>query len=56
MRPTCFECGCEAEQSGRMTWYCPDCDTCPDCGCPRVDGFEHYQGCSAIPDDDGAEV
>lgn len=43
----CKECGEHLAQTGRYTTYCPSCDTCPDCGCPRVDGFAHYAGCSA---------
>lgn len=43
--PTCFECGREMEQTGRLTWYCVDCNVCPICDCPQVDGFLHYSGC-----------
>jgi len=42
---SCFECGEHLLSTGRYTTYCPDCDTCPDCGCPNVDGFSHYEGC-----------
>jgi hypothetical protein len=55
----CRECGEHLESTGRYTVYCPGCDTCPDCGCPRVDGFEHYEGCpvtrieSTVTADDG---
>lgn len=44
--PTCLECDEPCVQSGRLTWYCPDCETCTECGCPAVDGFEHNLGCS----------
>lgn len=44
----CRECGTELVQSGRLTWYCPQCDTCSSCGCPRVDGFAHNSGCKAL--------
>ena len=43
--PTCRECKMTCEQSGRLTWYCPSCDVCPECHCPNVDGFAHYDGC-----------
>lgn len=43
--PTCRECGETCEQTGRLTWYCPSCDVCPECNCPRADGFAHYEGC-----------
>ena len=49
----CFNCDCQMEQTGRLTWYCPDCDVCPDCGCPRADGFAHYQGCESADLCDG---
>lgn len=42
----CPECGANTETTGRDTRYCPDCDTCPTCGCPQVDGFSHYAGCA----------
>lgn len=51
---TCRECDTICEQTGRNTWYCPDCDTCSVCGCPNADGFSHYAGCpsSVISDDE----
>lgn len=42
----CRECGDHLLLTGRYTPYCPGCDTCPDCGCPYADGFQHYAGCS----------
>lgn len=48
---SCFECKAAMEQTGRNTWYCPDCDTCPDCGCPNADGFAHYAGCPTGDDE-----
>lgn len=41
----CRECGEHLMGTGRYTVYCPSCSVCPECGCPRVDGFEHYAGC-----------
>lgn len=29
---TCRECDEPLEQDGRLTWYCPSCDTCYACG------------------------
>ena len=49
--PTCFECDAAMEQTGRMTWYCPDCDVCPECSCPRADNFAHYAGCSLLAEE-----
>ena len=43
--PACRECGEACEMTGRLTWYCPSCDTCEDCGCPRADGFTHSAVC-----------
>lgn len=48
----CFECGEQMEQTGRLTWYCPNCDTCPECGCPNADGFAHYAGCEAADEEE----
>lgn len=45
VNPTCFECGDKMEQTGRLTWYCPSCDVCSECGCPNADGLIHYIGC-----------
>ncbi len=49
----CRECEGPLDQTGRLTWYCPECDVCPDCNCPRVDGFAHYQGCESADLCDG---
>lgn len=50
----CTECKTPLEQTGRNTYYCPVCNTCPECDCPDADGFQHYAGCSAaaIEEDD----
>ena len=48
----CRECGCQLRCTGRYTTYCPDCDTCPTCHCPRADGFEHNAGCKDAPDEE----
>ena len=45
---SCRECDEHLMNTGRYTVYCPFCNTCPECGCPNVDGFEHYQGCPVI--------
>ena len=43
----CSNCGEHTiKQTGRATLYCDDCNTCPTCGCPDVDGFMHYAGCA----------
>ena len=42
----CSECGGHLKASGRYTPYCPSCSICPECGCPDVDGFSHYEGCA----------
>lgn len=42
----CFECGEHLLSTGRYTVYCPSCDCCPECACPRADGFAHYAGCT----------
>jgi hypothetical protein len=42
----CRECDEHLLSTGRYTTYCPSCDTCPTCGCPRVDGFTHYADCT----------
>jgi hypothetical protein len=41
----CSECDEHLLSTGRYTTYCPSCDTCPSCGCPNTDGFQHYEGC-----------
>ncbi len=51
-KPTCFECDAELEQTGRNTWYCPDCNVCAECGCPDADGFMHYANCNEIGEHD----
>lgn len=52
----CRECGAHLLSTGRYTPYCPDCDTCPDCGCPNADGFAHYAGCSLLESELSEEV
>lgn len=42
----CRECGEHGLTTGRYTTYCPSCHCCDECGCPQVDGFNHYLGCS----------
>lgn len=44
----CDECGTNLEQSGRLTWYCPTCDVCPECLEPQADGAYHEYGCSIL--------
>lgn len=49
--PECRECGTKCEQTGRNTWFCPECDVCPECECPNADGFTHYAGCESAEKD-----
>jgi hypothetical protein len=44
----CFECGEYMRFTGRNTAYCPECNVCPECGCPAADGFAHYGGCPVL--------
>lgn len=50
--PTCRECQETCEQTGRLTWYCPSCDVCEECGCPRADGFVHNEGCKIAAEEE----
>jgi hypothetical protein len=42
----CFECKEHLLLTGRQTTYCPSCHCCSTCGCPQVDGFDHYVDCA----------
>ncbi len=44
----CRECGETLEQTGRLTYYCPSCDVCPECFCEQVDGNFHHSNCSEL--------
>ena len=50
----CSECGEHLWRTSLGTVYCPECDVCPECLCPHVDGFRHYAGCPRIEEEEYA--
>jgi hypothetical protein len=47
---TCQGCSSPLEQTRSGKPYCPLCNACPDCGCPDVEGDQHFDGCPSAKD------